>query len=96
VEILEQHFPTYHIRDAEEMDGPGSIQHFNQWDKELKKTQQWLPKDNHPVNIAITSGASCPDVLVDEVMLEILSFYEDTRAVDEVIEPFEKELEVEA
>jgi len=30
------------------------------------------------------------------VMLEILSFYEDTRAVDEVIEPFEKELEVEA
>jgi 4-hydroxy-3-methylbut-2-enyl diphosphate reductase len=95
VEILEQHFPTYHIRDAEEMDGPARIQHFNQWGKEMKQSQDWLPKNNQPINIAITSGASCPDVLVDEVMLEILSFFEDSQPVEKVIRPFEKELKAE-
>lgn len=89
VEILEHHFPTYHIRDAEEINGTQSIHHFNQWDKEMREPHGWLAQTNQPVNIAITSGASCPDVLVDEVMLEILSFYDDTRSVDEVIQPFE-------
>jgi 4-hydroxy-3-methylbut-2-enyl diphosphate reductase len=95
VEILEHHFPTYHIRDAEEIDGGGRIKHFNQWDKEMKETNDWLPADKNPLTVAITSGASCPDVLVDEVMLEILSFYEDTRPVEEVIKPFEEDLEAE-
>lgn len=93
VEILEHHFPTYHIRDAEEINGPAHIQHFNQWDKELKKTKDWLPECNKPLTVAITSGASCPDVLVDEVMLEILSYFEDSRPVEEVIRPFDRKLE---
>jgi 4-hydroxy-3-methylbut-2-enyl diphosphate reductase len=92
VEILEQYFPTYHIRDAEEIESAQSIRHFNQWDKEMKETRDWLPQTNQPVDIAITSGASCPDVLVDEVMLKILAFFDDTRSVDGVIEPFEAEV----
>ncbi len=95
VEILEQHFPTYHIRDAEEIDGPGHIRHFNQWHKEMKKTEAWLPEGKEPLTVAITSGASCPDVLVDEVMLEILSFFNGARSADEVIKPFEEELRAE-
>lgn len=94
VEILEQAFPTYHVRDAEEFDDPDSIQHFDQWDQELKQSTDWLsPSQSEPVNIAITSGASCPDVLVDEVMLKILSYFDTDRSVEEVIEPFKKELE---
>ena len=93
VEILEQTFPTYHVRDAEEIESPQNIQHFNQWDKEIKQTENWLPTKDQPVNIAITSGASCPDVLVDEVMLKILDYFEDTRSVEEVINPFEEEMD---
>ena len=93
VEILEQHFPTYHIRDAEEIDNAQSIRHFNQWEKEIKETRDWLPQTDQPVNIAITSGASCPDVLVDEVILEIISFFDGARSVEDVIKPFEKNLE---
>lgn len=93
VEILEQAFPTYHVRDAEEIESPKKIQHFNQWDKEIKQTKNWLPTKKHPINIGITSGASCPDVLVDEVMLKILDYFENTRSVEEVIKPFEDELE---
>ncbi|NGP89001.1 4-hydroxy-3-methylbut-2-enyl diphosphate reductase [Fodinibius halophilus] len=93
VEILEHSFPTYHLRDAEEFSSPDSIQHFNQWDKELKNTEDWLPMENDPVDIAITSGASCPDVLVDEVILKILSFFDEAAEVEEIIKPFEEELE---
>jgi len=90
VEILEQHCPTYHIRDAGEFESPAEISHFNQWDKEMKKTKEWLPMEKEELNIALTSGASCPDVLVDEVLLKILSFYDNTRKLERVIEPFEK------
>ncbi|MDZ7716050.1 MAG: 4-hydroxy-3-methylbut-2-enyl diphosphate reductase [Balneolaceae bacterium] len=93
VEILEHSFPTYHVRDAEEFDSPSFINHFNQWDKEIKKTSDWLPTENQPVKIAITSGASCPDVLVDEVVLKILSFFDEARNVDDVIAPFEEKLD---
>lgn len=94
VEILEQAFPTYHIRDAEEIENPGLIHHFDQWDKEMKQTADWLPvAGDEPVDIGITSGASCPDVLVDEVILKILSYFNTDRSIEEVIKPFEEKLE---
>jgi len=92
VEILEQHCPTYHIRDAGEFDSKNEIRHFNQWEKEMKKTADWLPKDQNDLKIALTSGASCPDVLVDEVMLKILSLFNGTKEVKDVIRPFEEKL----
>jgi len=92
VEILEHTFPTYHVRDAEEIESASLIRHFNQWDKELKKTEDWLPQQEKPVKIAITSGASCPDVLVDEVLLKILSYFDGTNEIDEVIDPYKKML----
>jgi 4-hydroxy-3-methylbut-2-enyl diphosphate reductase len=92
VEILEHAYPTYHVRDAEEISSDSLVQHFNQWDKEIKQTKDWLPKSEKPVKIALTSGASCPDVLVDEVLLKVLDFFENTRDVQEVIKPFEKQL----
>jgi 4-hydroxy-3-methylbut-2-enyl diphosphate reductase len=94
VEIMEHHCPTYHIRDASEFDSPDTIRHFNQWKKELLETKNWLPADKKGLRIGITSGASCPDVLVDEVLLKILSFYPETKPVAEVIEPFESLLDV--
>lgn len=88
VEILEHHCPTYHIRDAGEFESPKQIRHFNQWKKEILTTEGWLSTDKANLRIALTSGASCPDVLVDEVLLEILEFYPDSRGVDEVLAPF--------
>jgi 4-hydroxy-3-methylbut-2-en-1-yl diphosphate reductase len=92
-EILEDYCPAYHIRDAGEIDSTIAIRHFNQWEKKIVKTENWLPADKKPVRVAITSGASCPDILVDEVILKIHSFFGNTRSIDEVIKPFEKQLE---
>lgn len=93
VEILEQHCPTYHIRDAGEFESPEKIQHFNQWEKKILTTENWLPTDKTGLKIALTSGASCPDVLVDEVLLEILEFYPKARGIEEVLAPFEQTAE---
>lgn len=93
VEILEQHCPTYHIRDAGEFESPEKIQHFNQWKKEILTTKNWLPTDKPGLKIALTSGASCPDVLVDEVLLEILEFFPNAKELDEVLTPFEQTAE---
>jgi 4-hydroxy-3-methylbut-2-enyl diphosphate reductase len=88
VELLEQQFSTYHVRDASELYSKNEIQHFNQWDKEIKSTTNWLP-DSKPLTVAVTSGASCPDVLVDEVILKIVSWFENTKSVDEAMQDFQ-------
>ena len=90
VEILEDYCPTFHIRDANEFDSPNEIQHFNQWEKEMKQTPEWLPNKDRPLRIALTSGASCPDILVDEVLLKLLTYFDGTREIDDLIKPFEK------
>ncbi|MCH8567235.1 MAG: 4-hydroxy-3-methylbut-2-enyl diphosphate reductase [Balneolales bacterium] len=91
-ELLEQSFPTYQIRDASEMKSPHEIHHFDQWKKEVLISRDWLkiPKDR-PLKVAITSGASCPDVLVDEVMLKVLSYFKKVRQLDEVMSEFRHE-----
>ncbi len=91
VELLEHVFPTYHVRDAAEIKSDNEIHHFNQWDKKEHVTSGWLPRDRDkdgPLRIAITSGASCPDILVDEVILKVLSYFPDTKSLDEVMAPF--------
>ena len=89
VEILEHHCPTYHVRDAGEFESPNEIRHFDQWKKEILTTANWLPENQGKLRIALTSGASCPDVLVDEVLLKILSFYPGANELQSVLKPFE-------
>ncbi len=93
VELLEERFPTYHIRDASEIKSAHEIHHFNQWKKQVEQTRNWMPKATQPVTIALTSGASCPDTLVDEVLLKITSWFEGCRPVDEALKPFLDETE---
>jgi 4-hydroxy-3-methylbut-2-enyl diphosphate reductase len=88
VELLEHKFPSYHIRDVSEIKSAEEIHHFDQWKKKVLVSHSWLPKNPRPVTIAITSGASCPDVLVDEVILRVLDFFDDTIAVEQALEPF--------
>lgn len=89
VEILEHSFPTFHVRDANEIKSDSVIHHFDQWKKQLLETEDWIPTNKAPLKVALTSGASCPDILVDEVLLRMLEFFEDVIDVDEVITPFE-------
>jgi 4-hydroxy-3-methylbut-2-enyl diphosphate reductase len=85
VELCERKFKTYFINSDLEIKGPDEIQHFDYLSKKRMTTKAFLPQ-NRPVKIVLTSGASCPDTLVDRVMLRILGFFENARSVDEVVE----------
>lgn len=89
VEILEGAFPSFHVRDATELKSEYEIHHYDQWKQQVLITPNWLPQKSTPVKIGITSGASCPDILVDEVMLKVLSFFKETKSVNDVLAPFE-------
>ena len=84
VELLERRFPTYFIKDEGELLDAGHIQHFNYPAHKLERTSGWLPladpaQRDRPVTIILTSGASCPDTLLDRVMLRVLSFVDGAR-----------------
>ena len=78
VELCEQQMPTYYIRDAEELLSPETIQHFDLHSRQVRSTSGWLPSSRSspetPLTVAITSGASCPDQTVDQVITRLLKF----------------------
>jgi 4-hydroxy-3-methylbut-2-enyl diphosphate reductase len=73
VELLENKFTTYFISDADKIINRNLINSYNiHSQKEIIK-ENYIPfKDR--ITIAITSGASCPDAVVDEVLVKLLSF----------------------
>ena len=56
----------------------------------MEETERFLPKTGAPVDIVLTSGASCPDTALDEVMFKILSYYKSAKPIEEVIANTEK------
>lgn len=84
VELCLERMPTYFIKDADEIRSESLIRHFNLETKKAALTTDWLP-DNRPLSVALTSGASCPDAIVDAVLLRVLSFFEPTRSLDDVL-----------
>jgi len=87
VELCEQKFKTYFISSEAEIISADSIRHYNIHSKSIETSSSYLPTKK-PVEIILTSGASCPDTLVDKVMERILSFYPDARPVEKVLEDF--------
>jgi 4-hydroxy-3-methylbut-2-en-1-yl diphosphate reductase len=84
VELLERKFPTYFISSADEILSKNEIQHFIYEEKKLVQTKNFLPSTND-VKIVITSGASCPDNVMDDVILKLLNFYPVGKSIDEVL-----------
>lgn len=92
VELCEHKLPTYFVRDAEELVSPNQIRHLSLESKKVETTKDWLPTehtDGSPIHIVLTAGASCPDILLDEVLRKIVGWFPNTRSVDEVLAPYE-------
>lgn len=93
VELLERVVPTFHVRGGIDMPDPGIIRHYNQWEHAERETSDWLDFSKNPMRIGVTSGASCPDALVDEVMLKILSWVDGALDVDSALEPLRRQID---
>jgi 4-hydroxy-3-methylbut-2-en-1-yl diphosphate reductase len=70
VELCEEKLPTYFINDTDKLLSATEIMHFNFHNKQEYITRDYLPL-KEPLKILITSGASCPDSLVEAVMEKI-------------------------
>lgn len=87
VELCEKAIPTYFIRSADEIVSKDEIRHFQLRTRDIVMTQGWLP-DERPLEVILTCGASCPDAILDGVLLRLLSFFDHTRPIDEVVKAF--------
>jgi len=67
VELCEEKLPTYFIKDEHCFDSDDTIRHFDLHTHTEKETKDYLPADR-PLKVMITSGASCPDALVERVI----------------------------
>jgi 4-hydroxy-3-methylbut-2-enyl diphosphate reductase len=73
VELCEQQLPTYYIDGAERIISPHSISHFDFHQKLERVTNDFLPAKKG-VRILLTSGASCPDAVVEQVITKLIAF----------------------
>ena len=84
VELCEEKLPTYFISSANEIENQHTIHHFNYNAKQVETTNNFIP-EKQPVRIILTSGASCPDTLVDAVLDKLLSYFNNTKTKEEVL-----------
>jgi 4-hydroxy-3-methylbut-2-enyl diphosphate reductase len=72
-EMGEQKVPTYFVRNQGCLESAELIRHFDLHKKEeITSEVPWLPKIGSKAQIGITAGASCPNNLIEEVMLRVL------------------------
>jgi 4-hydroxy-3-methylbut-2-enyl diphosphate reductase len=87
VELCEEKLPTYFINSEEKILSAKEILHYNFHTKEELLTSGFLP-GKQPVKILITSGASCPDALVEGVINKLAGFFPVNKTTEELIMEF--------
>lgn len=87
VELCEEKLQTYFINGADKITDNESIFHFDMHKHTENTTQNFLPNKN-PLKILITSGASCPDAIVEAIIKKICSLRGCTENLEKLIMEF--------
>lgn len=87
VELCEEKLPTYFISSEQKILSKKQINHFNIHKNQEIVTENYLPSKN-VVDIILTSGASCPDAVVEAVLRKIHSYFNDAKDVDTVVNDY--------
>jgi len=83
VELCEKKLPTYFICNADKLYNKSTIVHFDIHEKLETITESYIPDIETPT-IILTCGASCPDSIIEQVMLKLVSFFEGAKTVEEL------------
>ena len=70
---IEHGIPSYHIDSADRI-GPGNRVEHKPLGKDIEVAENWLP--NGPILVGVTSGASTPDKVVEDVIEKIFELKE--------------------
>jgi 4-hydroxy-3-methylbut-2-enyl diphosphate reductase len=85
VELCEHKLPTYFIQSEADILSNQEIKAFNWITHEEYLKKGFLPADKE-IKVLITSGASCPDAIVEAVIEKLSSFYPDAKSMDSIRE----------
>lgn len=88
-ELCEEKLPAYYIESDAKMLSAQTILHYNFHNNTELLTENYLPQKN-PTTVLITSGASCPDAVVEGVIKKLAGFFPDSKTIDDVAQNFFK------
>ncbi|MEY3245052.1 MAG: hypothetical protein RL253_193 [Bacteroidota bacterium] len=83
VELCEEKLPTYFIESSADLLSNQEIKGFNWRTHEEYIKENYLPSKEN-VRILITSGASCPDAIVEQTIEKLSSFFTGSKKLSEV------------
>jgi len=85
VELCENKLPTYFIQSEADILSDKQIKAFNWITHEEYTKTDFLPADKE-IKVLITSGASCPDAIVEAVIEKLTSFYPGATPMESIRE----------
>lgn len=85
VELCEEKLPTYFIKEEDCLIDQDTVRHFDLHTHTELETKNYLPTTT-PLRVMITSGASCPDALVERVIERLAMLTGNESYLDQVSE----------
>lgn len=92
VEILETKYPTYFIETERQILSGTTIESFDIHSKKTEVIEHFIDLNKKPVSVIITSGASCPDAIVDNVIKRLATITNSSASLNEVFSTFKAQL----
>lgn len=89
VELCEEKLPTYFIQSHDKIISEREIKHYNLHTKTEKTTFDFIPKTPKPT-IMLTCGASCPDAVMEAVLLKLASFFDESVEIEDILKNLEQ------
>jgi len=83
VELCEKKLPTYFINGQEKIISAKDILHYDLQDRTEVLSTGYLP-EHRPVKILLTSGASCPDAMVESIIRKLSAYFPDAVSMEEM------------
>jgi len=88
VELCEEKLPTFFINSEEKILSFETIMHYDFHTKTELITKNYLP-NKQAISVLFTSGASCPDALVEGVIKKLAGFYPASKSIEEITAQFQ-------
>ncbi len=84
VELCENKLPTFFINTAAQISDKSKIISYNFHTAQEFETRNFLEHNQKPT-LLLTCGASCPDAVMEEVLVKIHSLFANAKSIDEVL-----------